>query len=453
MPRSVHDSNHPLDQIAQNFDRLEKTSKMNSGQPSDPVNPEFSPPDVAGAEQEPPSLTPKQERFPMLVMDDELRVVWQNQPAATLLRYHSEAADNPSAPVHIFDLLLSPTFHQHVNNWRQWLSFFIRQALQMLSRDEISQHVKLRDKSRHDLLFKMIEKVDPQALFSAHLDHVSETGSVVTYHIIVNDFREGRCISFRPESSKGRTRRPAPHRVEIEQRLEQLNQQSNPVLTVFFILAARLNNASILHAELLPEEYTHLSDGLMNRSIAIIETYGGKFEQQAGSGFVAYFLPENKSDSPMPVIDCALEIQSQMNDLSREWKIRKGWLHDIELTMAMHRADEFVGHLPTQSGSTLLTHGSALSTCTRLCELAPAGRIWSTKDLVNQLDKEEIKRLSFGIYRKNNHRQVLVGKSFSRLADLTDLDLNPFKDTINISNLAVTQFFDHQSRQGFDTTV
>jgi class 3 adenylate cyclase len=292
----------------------------------------------------------------------------------------------------------------------------------------------------------MLEKVDPQELFSAHLDHASESGGVVTYHIIVNDFHEGRCFSFRPESSSGRTRRPETQRVEIEQRLEQLNLQNDPVQTVFFILAARLNSASILQAELLSEEYSHLSNSLMNRFIEIIEAYGGMFEQHSGGGLLAYFLPKNQSDSPMPVIDCALEIKSQMNDISREWKIRKGWLHDIELNMAMHRADEFVSLLPTQLGGTLLTHGSALSTCSRLCELASAGQIWSTKDLVNQLDSEELKRLSFGIYRRDNHHQVLVGKSFSRLADLSELDLNPLKDNIPISELAATQIFDRQSR-------
>lgn len=446
MSGSVHDSNHPLEQIAQIFDRFEKSGELNSGKPSNPDHSKFSQPGVSDSEQEPPSLTPKQERFPMLVMDDELRVIWWNQPAATLLGHHSEAADNRSAPVHIFDLLLSTTFQQHVDNWRQWLSFFFHQALQMLSKDSISQHIKLQDKSRQDLLSKMIEKVDPQELFSAHLDYVSGTGGAVSYHVIVNDFREGRCFSFRPESSSGLTRRLSTQRAEIEQRLEQLNLQNDPVQTVFFILAARLNDASILQTELLPEEYSRLSNSLMNRFITITEAYGGIFEQQAGSGLVACFLLKNESGSPMPVIDCALEIKSQINDISREWKIRKGWLHDIQLNIAMHRADEFIGLLPTQLGSALLTHGSALSTCSRLCEFASAGQIWSTKDLVNQLDGEELKRLSFGIYRSSNHRRILVEKSFSRLTDLTDLDLNPIKEDILISELAVTQIFDRRSR-------
>jgi class 3 adenylate cyclase len=317
MPGSVHDANHPLDQLAQIFDRSEKSSELNSDQSSDSINSEFSQPDGSHPEQTPPCLTPKQERLPS--------------------------------------------------------------------------------------------------------------------------------ASFRPESSSGRTRCLAPHRVEIEQRLEQLNLENDPLQKVFFILAARLNNARILQTELLPEAYSRLCNSLMNRFVTIIDNFGGIFEQQAGSGWVAYFLPKNKFDSPMPVIDCALEIKSQMNDISREWKIRKGWLHDIELNMAMHRADEFIGMLSTQLGSALLTHGNALSACSRLCELISAGQIWSTKDLVNQLDREEKKRLSFGIYRRSNHRQVLVEQSFSRVSDLTDLDLNPGKDNFHISELAATQIFDRQS--------
>lgn len=446
MPGAVHDYSHPLDQIAQIFDHHEKSSELNSGNPSNPDSPQCGHQGASDLEQEPPSLTPKQERFPMFVIDRVLRVVWLNKPAATLLGHYCEAGDNRSASVHIFDLLLSTEFQQHVDNWRQWLSFFISQALQMLSRDSICLHIMERDKSQQDLLFNMLEKADPHEIFSAHLDHESKAGDVMTYHIIVSDFREGRYFCFRPESASGLTRRFATQRVEIEQYIEQINLQNDPEKTAFFILAARLNNADILYAELLAEEYSRLSNNLMNRFIAIVEDYGGIFQQQAGSVLVAFFLPKNQSGSPMPVIDCAFEIKSQMNDISREWKIRKGWLHDIELNMAMHRADEFIALFPAQLGATLLTHGSALPACSHLCGLATAGQIWSTKDLVNQLNREEIKKLSFGIYRSSNHQQILVGKSFSRLADLDDLDLNPIKDNIHISELAVTQIFDRQSR-------
>jgi hypothetical protein len=39
-----------------------------------------------------------------------------------------------------------------------------------------------------------------------------------------------------------------------------------------------------------------------------------------------------------------------------------------------------------------------------------------------------------------------VGKSFSRLADLADLDLNPVRDDFHIGELAATQIFNCQSR-------
>jgi class 3 adenylate cyclase len=445
MPGADHDSSHPLDQIAQVFDHHEKSSELNSENPSNPSSSQSGHPGVSDAEQAPPTLTPKQERFPMFVMDNELRVVWQNQPAAALLWPHCEAVDNRSATGHIFDLLMSTEFQQHVDNWRLWLSFFLSQALQMLSKDLISQHIELRDKSRQEILFKMLEKADPQERFSAYLDHESEADGVIAYHIVVSDFREGRCYCFRPVSAGGRIMRLAPHGVEMEQRLEQLNIQNDPGQTAFFVLAARLNNANILQAELFAEDYSRLSNNLMNRFNEIIEAYGGIFHLQADSVLMAYFVPKNQSDSPIPVIDCALEIKSQMNDISREWKISKGWLHDIELNMAIHRADEFIGLLPTHLGPALLTHGSAVSTCSHLCWLATAGQIWSTKALVNQLNREEIKRLSFGIYRRNNHQQVLVEKSFSRLADISDLDLSPIKDNIHISELAVTQIFERQS--------
>ena len=442
MAGAVHDSNHPLDQIAQLFDQFEQSHESHADNPADTNNAEARRPLRSSSEHEPPALTPKEDLHPSFVIDAGLRMVWQNPSAAAQLWHYSQGTENPSTPAHIFDLLLNPEFRQHVDNWRQWLSFFMVQALQMLSKDELSHHIKQQDKSKQELLSEMMESAELQEKQRSHLNCLSKKNGAIVYHIDRVDFREGRFFRFRPETADATIRRHAARPIELNQHFEHLNLQHDPVRTVFFILAACLNHAEILQTELLPEEFSRLHNKLMHRFIAIIESYGGIFELQPGIGLVAYFLPKNQNDSPMAVIDCALQIRSQVIEISREWKIRKGWLHDIELNMAMHRADEFIGLLPTQLGNTLLTHGSALSICSQLCRLASNGQIWSTKDLVNQLDNEEINKLSFGIYRRNNHRPLLVGKSFSRLSDLSDLDLNMTRGHVCNDELAVTQIFD-----------
>ena len=445
MAETVHDSNHPLDQIARLFNQIEQSSDSSSGD-SNTSNPGEDEQDASTHYQEPPVLTPKEKRFPAFLLDTGLRVAWQNQPAAVHLWQQTHAPEDRPTSRHIFELLLDPDFQQQVDNWQQWLSFFIHQALQMVNKDVIYQHIKLRDKSQQDILLALIDQIDPQEAQPRQLDLVTSKGDFTSYHISVTEFREGRYYTFRQSVAKGLTRRLAAQRIDIGQRLEHLNLKDDPVQIVFYILAARLDNADILQTELLPEEYSRLSNTLMNRFITVIEAYGGIFEQQAGTGLVAYFLPTHQSDTPVSVIDCALEIKSQMSDISREWKIRKGWLHDIELNMAMHLGDEYVGLLPTQLGSALLTHGSALSACTQLCRLATAGQIWSTKDLVGRLGTSEINKLRFGIYRKNNHRKVLVGKSFSRLSDLPDFDLKQIPGDPRFGAMAVTMIFDRQNR-------
>ncbi len=442
MAGAVHDTHHPLDQIAQLFDQFEKSNEPQADNPADSNNGGARRPLESGAEQEPPALTPKEDLHPSFVIDAGLRMVWQNPSAASQLWHSMQGTENPSTPAHIFDLLLNPEFRQHVANWRQWLSFFMVQALQMLSKDELSRHIKQQDNSQQELLSEIMESADQQEIQCSHLICLSKKNGDIVYHVDMIDFREGRFFRFRPGTVDATIRRHAARPIELDRHVEHLNLEQDPVRTVFFILAARLNHADILQAELLPEEFSRLHNKLMHRFIAVIESYGGIFELQPGIGLVAYFLPKNQHDSPMAVIDCALQIKSQMIEISREWKIRKGWLHDIELNMAMHRADEFIGLLPTQLGNTLLTHGRALSICSRLCRLASNGQIWSTKDLVNQLDNEEINKLSFGIYRRNNHRPLLVGKSFSRLSDLSDVDLDMTRGHVGDDELAVTQIFD-----------
>ena len=446
MEEIVHDPKHPLDPIARIFDQIEHSAESSNKSESDTVTPESKHQDSDRLSTKPPQLTPKNNKIPALLLGPNLKVIWQNHQAITQVWHRASVSKNGSSTPHIFTLLMDADFQNKVENWRQWVSFFVRLAYRMLSKKELKQHIKLRNESEQDLLTSMMERPSSEELTDMHgayMDQVVYNETTRSFRIAANEFKEGYYITFYP-LAEGSATQNAKQRKVIKQQFEQIKLQQKPVKSAFSILTARLNKADIIQTELLSEEYSRLSNALMLKFHDTIEKFGAIFAQPDGNGLVAYFFPYQQEHKRMSMIECALDLKSQMGDMSREWKIRKGWLHDIDLNIALHYADEFIGTIPTALGDRLLVHGKALFECMQLCRMAADGQIWATKDFVGQMVPEEQKKLKFGIFRKDNHRQVLVNKSFSRLKDLHFDGIDPMDNHLNVGTLAVTQIFDRQ---------
>jgi hypothetical protein len=446
MEEAGHDPKHPLDPIARIFDKIAPSAESPNIPDSDTADPESERQSSDCLNPKPPVLTPRENNSPALLLDPKLKVIWQNHPAIVQLWHHTQSVKNGLSAPDILSLLLNTDFQKKVENWRQWVSFFLQLAYRMLSKDELIQHIRLRDTSEQDLLTSMAKQISSEeasALDSECLDQLLNNEKTISYRVAVSEFEEGCYIVFHPYADAPTTQ-DTKQRREIKQQFEYIKQQQKPFMCTFSILTARLNEADIIQTELLPEEYSQLSNALILKFHDIIEKFGGILEQSDSNGLVAYFFSNHQKDKRMLMIECALNLKSQMGDMSREWKIRKGWLHDIELSIALHCADAFIGTMPTALGDRMLVHGMALFECMQLCRLAAGGQIWATKKFVYQMAPEEQRKLKFGIFRKDNQRQVFVNRSFSRLMDLPFHGLDLTENHIGTGALAVTQIFDHQ---------
>ena len=446
MQEDGHDAKHPLDPIARLFDHVERSTESTKIPESDTVAPESERRESDRLNTKPAVLTPNNNNLPALLLDPKLTVIWQNHPAIALLWHNSPSAKNESGTSHIFDLLLDTDFQKKVENWRQWVTFFMRLAYRMLSKDELMQHITLRDVSEQDFLTSVIEQISSEAisdLGSEYMDQLLIHEKTISYRIVVSEFKEGCYITFHPYTD-GSTTQKLRQRREIKQQFGHIKQLQKPVKSAFFILTARLNKADIIQTELLAEEYSQLSNAVMLKFHDTIEKFGAILEQADGNGLAAYFFPNHQEDKRMSMIECARVLNSQMGDMSLEWKIRKGWLHDIELNIALHYADAFIGTVPTALGDRLLVQSKALFECMQVCRLTAGGQIWATKEFVCQMAPEEQEKLGFGIFRKDNHRQVFVSNTFSRLMDLPFHGMDPTENHISEGTLAVTQILDRQ---------
>lgn len=436
-------SPHPLDSMARNFDTIEGPENL--------VLEAVDEQDPPGAESlnhnACPALSPGNIKVPALLLDARLKIVWQNKPAADEIWHQIFSGRDKAASPDIFDLLFDPQFQKKVENWRRWVAFFMQQASSMVSREALQHNIVNRKDRQKDLLLGLLTKngtAVERFVFSGRLRQKLNNGKIISFGIIASEFEQGRLFIFEPKTEDAEGG-PLVRPLVNDSYLAKMRRQSGPVQMPVIILAADLNNADILRTEMLSQEYTELLNTLSKKFIDIIERYAGVYGKHTDSGLFGYFLlnPETQSD-PLQVIECGLEIKAQISELGREWKIRKGWLHDIELNMGIHRGDEFVGTLRSQIGENLVTFGDALYVASNLSALAKAGEIWVTKEMINLLPAADQKRIRFGVFREHNHRRMFVSRSFARVKDLPGIDQHASYTKGDKGSLAITQVFDCQ---------
>ena len=382
---------------------------------------------------------------PALMLDNEMRVFWQNRLAVDQIWHHAPAADNGKRMPLVFDLLFDPQFQRTVDNWRQWTAFFMHHLGHMMPQELFQNRIEQINPKQKNMVSALVERMPNLSdLPPGCLRQTLTNGEILQFSVVSLDFREGRLLSFEPLTTG---RNPAD-RVRVQhvvQRFERIHRQPNPIKIAYSVLCASLDQSPLLKTELLSYEYCILMNDLCKRCIAISERFGGVFVKSNDSGFSAYFVPadEYADDNSDNVIACALSLRSQMVELSREWKVRKAWPYELALNIGIHQEREYLGILTTSIGACFASFGNGLNIASDLSRLARKGQIWATKALINDMPVSNRKHLKFGIFRPGiSQPQILQQNGFSKARDLTgfaDLSSGIFNET---GEMAVTQILD-----------
>ena len=385
---------------------------------------------------------------PALMLDSEMRVFWQNRLAVDQIWHHARTADNGKRMPLIFDLLFDPQYQHTVENWRQWTAFFIHHLSHIMPKEMLQNRIEQINPKQKTIVSDLVGRMlDISVMPAGCLRQTLANGEIRLFRVVSLDFKEGRLLSFESTTSE----RYPPNLVRVHdvvQRFERILRQPNPIKISYSILCASLDQSALLKTELLSYEYCILMNELCNRCIAISERFGGVFGRTSDSGFSAYFLPadEYAEYNAANVIACALALRGQMVELSREWKVRRAWPHELTLNIGIHQESEYVGILTTSLGASLASFGNALNIASDLSRLARNGQIWATKALINDMPVSDRKQLKFGIFRPGgSQHQILQPKGFSKVQDLTgiaDRSSGIFKET---AAMAVTQILDYNS--------
>lgn len=441
-------STHPLKAIASKF---ETRQHMQSGQDS-----EGRPHDEKEGKQFPggtacPMLSPEHITAPALLIDNELRVVWQNDAARTQLWHLPETPEDKALP-HIFDLLLDPAFRNSVINWREWVVFFLRQSQPLLPPHELEQLIEHRDETDREILKSLLEDARAVAASGAPANVLrlvvpnGSAGPATIFCVAGTTFDKGRLLVF--EKGPDEFAEPSTsNAANLKQRLAMIPRHPASVKKAFHALAARLNNVTTLRAEMLDEEFSRLLHRLWGEVVTTIEQNGGVVTQYAGDGLIGFFLPADGDNNPLIVIQCALKLKARVAEMDREWKIRKGWLHDVQLNMGLDTGNEYLVSLQTALGENLIPSGDTVQMAAYLAHQAVDGQIWATKTLINRVPSKDLKNIHFGIFRSGDHRKVFIARSFSRFRELTGERDFPSDVQTNFGNRSVTQIFDQMAQE------
>ncbi len=196
-----------------------------------------------------------------------------------------------------------------------------------------------------------------------------------------------------------------------------------PALTDVAVLACDLQDTRGLWAELPAPEYFELINEVWLRVEPILQRHGGNSGKHPAEGLVCYFLAQETPSHLWNAIAAAQEIRHAMEKISREWRMRKGWVRNLHLNTGIDEGQEWRGRLRAgpDAGFTML--GESVHRALRISAFARDGSVWLTKNLVEKLPVAARERLKFGVrHRTESGELVLVASTFARVEQVSGAD-------------------------------
>ncbi len=232
-----------------------------------------------------------------------------------------------------------------------------------------------------------------------------------------------------------------------DQLIRNLVRNRQPVFTPLCVLVADLQDSVKICAELPPEEYFELINQIWRVAESLLRKYHATQGKHSGDGMVSYFFPQPDRSYLLSGFQAARELQQKMREVSKEWQLRKNWTNELYLNIGLNEGEEWFGTYHSDTNIEFTVLGDTINHAGRLSDFANSGSIWATKNLMGKLSADERSNISFGIRRKDRDGQDLqIPASYSRLANLIDLDEGKYEKFRDIGTLPITEVWDLKSK-------
>ncbi len=382
---------------------------------------------------------------PAYMVNYNFEITWFNEEARTDLLGAFEHLPADIKERNALAYLLKGRFGRNGANREELLEFYLMLGKGRFSRNDLRNmlngHTEATPKQREDSLAELRPN---GTLVQLPLNLRLENDEMAHYNVYASYYREGILLIYLPCNTESDSLLGLLER--RDEVIRNLLKKHLPVLTDVAVLVADLQGSVRICTELPPEEYFELINQIWATMEPIFREYYGTHGKHVGDGMVYYFFPQPDCNYIFNALMCAQEMKSTMRRISKEWQLRKNWVHELYLNTGLNEGHEWLGifHIETKVEFTVL--GDTINHAARLSDFARGGAIWATKSLLGKLPEKERQRVKFGIRRQDaDGREVFVSAFYSRITDLAHLNGTKHNEKLSdIAALPVTEIIEIQ---------
>ena len=403
--------------------------------------PPFEPSSRPVGRNDPPALTIADIGTPAFLVNHSFEIEWINDEARETIFRQKIDATVELKDRNLFKLLFGPELSGRVKNWPEVLACHLQLLRPPLTGGPGLSRLFHGITAEQRRLLEQLAVRTPATAAGTVRDRPLRLemidGTCRCFKIYAISFREGIFLVYLP------TDRTSHDIMAIlaqrERIINELRSQRMPALVSLCVLVADLQDSTKLSAELLPMEYFELINSLWGSLAEVFDNYHGIYGKHVGDGMVYYFLDKPGTNYIMDAIRCSLELREKMKEFSSRWKLRKGWGNDLHLNTGVNEGQEFFGTVRHGTTIEFSAFGDTINYAARLSDFARQGGIWTTKNVINRLDRDDLKHLRFGIRRQAGDRSFVIRDSFTRVMDVADGGHPKFTKFSDIATLPITE--------------
>jgi adenylate cyclase len=380
--------------------------------------------------------------FPAILVNSRWEIIWINQSAEKEFFQESVREIATAANRNILRLFLDKGLVDRFKNWKEILTLHLRLAKRELSEDRVEQICRQVEACPLDEvkeLWRETESLQDRPLTQQDLVLRPYKGKKTRHTLFSSDFREGTLLLYTPVNMQldqilnllmGR-----------ERLVKALLSRRIPSLTSLCILAGRLESSLHLRTALPPHEYFDLLNQIILTSHQCFKDYGGTPGRSIQEGVVCFFLsaPGSPREYLHSAIQCAQALKQIIATLDKRWKYKKVWKNTLQMNMAIHCGEEWLGTIPSSLAFDFTVMGESLIEAIKLSEFAEGGSIWASKKVIENMSPGDRQRVEFGVRLGTAQERFVSPGIYSQVKELVNGNELQQRGLREIGNLAVTE--------------
>lgn len=377
-----------------------------------------------------PRLTLEELPHPAYLVNPNIELEWWNAAALDLFG-RAEGLPGPLAARHLLPLLIDAgALDLATEAGRDLLRVHLAAVKRRLPRSALARLDGRVSAAALAEIEAAYDTVEPAPSRPALRQRINVSGRPVDLY--VSFFREGYLFVQAPASADGGGLADLLGR--RDQVIQDLLRRRNPFYTPLAVLAAEIQDADRLCAELAAEDYFALVNLTWATLDATFRRHHATQGRHLGHILVHFFFPQPDGSHLLNALACAQELAHGMREVRAQWLRRRSWPEQLTLNIGLAAGTEWFGAMQSSAGHALIALGESTRRAERLARAARGGTILATKSLIGALPERERDRVRFGVHRPGGDaRSRFAASRFARLDEIATTE------TGEVANLAVTE--------------